>query len=66
MIKDCDDKILRKFDSQQNYLWLSNSARGKSGGILVGVRIDLYDVGSFQQGDFMLQMNLWDKTNKIE
>ena len=27
---------------------------------------DLYDVGSFQQGEYMLQMNLWDKINKIK
>jgi hypothetical protein len=26
----------------------------------------IYDVGSFLQGYFMLQMNLWDKTNKIK
>jgi len=39
-------------------LWLYNSAVGRSGGILVGVKLDLYDVGSFQQGEFMLQMNL--------
>ena len=32
----------------------------------MGVKKDLYDVGSFQQGDFMLQMNLWDKVNKIK
>lgn len=66
MVKDCDEKLLKKFDSQQEYLWLYNSVIGRSGGILVGVKTDLYDVGSFQQGDFMLQMNLWDKINKIK
>jgi hypothetical protein len=66
MLKDCEEKLLRKFDTNQDYLWLYNSAHGKSGGILVGVRKELYDVGSFQQGDFMLQVNLWDKMNKIK
>lgn len=61
MIKDCDDKIIRKFDSQHNY-----PAKGKSGGILVGIKMEFYDVGSFQQGEFMIQMNLWDKVNKIK
>lgn len=42
---------------------VSNPAKGKSGGILVGVKIELYDVGAFYQGEFMLQMNLWDKLN---
>jgi len=41
-------------------------AHGKSGGILCGVRRDLYDVGSFHQGDYMLQLNLWDKINKVK
>lgn len=63
MIKNCDDKIIRKFDAQKEYLWLSNPAKGKSGGILVGVKIESYDVGAFYQGEFMLQMNLWDKLN---
>ena len=41
-------------------------AHGKSGGILCGVRKDLFYVGSFQQGEFMLQMNLWDKIKKVK
>lgn len=45
---------------------VNNSTHGKSGGILCGVKKDLYDVGSFQQGEYMLQMNLWDKINKIK
>jgi exonuclease III len=66
MICDCDDRILRRFDPQQDYLWLCNPAKGRSRGILAGVRKEFYDVGSFQQGDHMLQMNLWDKVNKIK
>lgn len=66
MVKDCDEKLLRKFDPHQNYLWLHNSAKGKSGGILVGIRLEFYDVGSFKQGDFMIQMKLWDKVNKVK
>lgn len=64
--KDYEEKLLKKFDPQQEYLWLYNSVVGRPGGILVGVKLDLYDVGSFQQGKFMLQMNLWDKMNKIK
>ena len=28
MIKDCDEKILRKFDSNKDYLWLYNPSKG--------------------------------------
>jgi hypothetical protein len=66
MIKDCDDIIIKNFDYQKDYLWLANPAKGRSRGILVGIKIEFYDVGSFHQGDFMLQMNLWDKINKIK
>jgi hypothetical protein len=58
MIKDCDKKLLKKFDINQDCLWLYNSTLGKSSGILCGVKKDLYDVGSFHQGKYMLQMNL--------
>jgi hypothetical protein len=54
MIKDYDESIIRKFDAPKDYLWLCNPSKGKSGGILVEIRIEFYDVGSFHQGDFML------------
>jgi hypothetical protein len=66
MIKNCDDKIIRRFDAQKDYLWLNNPAKGRSQGILVGVKIEYYDVGAFHQGDFMLQLDLWDKINKCK
>jgi hypothetical protein len=64
MVEDCEDSLLRKFDPNQDYLWLWNPSKGKSGGILVGIKIEFYDVGSFKQGDFLLQVNLWDKQLK--
>jgi hypothetical protein len=64
MIQYCEKKLLRNFNYNDDYLWLYNSSNGKSGGILVGVRIELYDVGSFQQDKYMIQVNLWDKQLK--
>lgn len=66
MVEDYDDSHLRKLDANQDYLWLWNPTKGKSGGILVGIRKEFYDVGSFRQGEFMLQVNLWDKQNTIK
>jgi hypothetical protein len=66
MVEDCEDSLLRKMDNNQEYLWLWNASNGKSGGILVGIRKEYYDVGSFKQGDYMLQANLWDKQNRIK
>lgn len=66
MTKFCDEKITRKFDSQKDYLWLCNPSKGKSGGILVGIRLEFYDVGAFSQGEYMMLVNLWDKINKVK
>jgi hypothetical protein len=66
MIQNCDDKVLKNFDPHLDYLWLNNSAKGRSGGILVGVKMECNDVGAFHQGEFMLQLNLWDKVNKVK
>ena len=66
MIAECEDSLLRKFDVNQDYLWLQNSSRGKSGGILVGVLLERFDMGSFKKGEFMIQLNLWDKVLKIK
>ena len=51
MIPECNDSLLRKFDPNQDYLWMWNPSKGKSGGILVGILLERFDVGSFKQGD---------------
>jgi hypothetical protein len=66
MIENCEDSLLRKFDINQDYLWLWNASKGKSGDILVGVVLERFDVESFKKGEFMIQMNLWDKFLKTK
>jgi hypothetical protein len=66
MIAECSESLLRKFDVDQDCLWMWNPSKGKSEGILVGILLDRFDVGSFNQGEFMLKMNLWDKVLKIK
>lgn len=66
MVESCEDSLLRKFDPNQEYLWMWNPSRGRSGGILVGIKMEWYDVGSFKQGEFMSQLNLWDKLNRVK
>jgi len=66
MIAKCNESLLRKFDTNQDNLWMWNSSKGKSGGILVGVLLETFDVGSFKKGEFMLQLNLWDKVLKTK
>jgi len=66
MIPECSDSILRRFDCNQDYLWMWNPSKGKSSGILVGVLLERFDVGLFKQGEFMIQLNLWDKILKTK
>lgn len=66
MLEVCEDSVIRKFDTQQEYIWLWNPSKGKSGGILVGIKLDSFDVGSFKQGEYMIQLNLWDKQTKCK
>ena len=66
MVSECVTSLLRKFDTFQHYLWEWTPSKGKSGGILVGINLSRFDVGSFKKGDFILQMNLWDKEVRIK
>jgi hypothetical protein len=61
---ELDDQILRKFDINQTYLWKWIPSKGRSGGIVVGINVRFMDVGSFYEGEYMLQMNLWDKEKR--
>lgn len=29
--------------------------------MLTGIKVERFDVGSFKEGEYILQMNLWDK-----
>ena len=66
MQAEIDNAILRKFDPLQNYLQKWIPSRGRSGGILSGIRLNSLDVGSFKEGKYILQLNLWDKTLKTK
>lgn len=66
MIANYEDSVLRQFDLHQDYLWKWIPSKVKSGGILCGIKNEYFDVGSFEQGEFMIQLNLWDKIIKIK
>jgi hypothetical protein len=66
MQENIEDKILRQIDPNQNYLWKWVPSRGKSGGILSGINLEIYDAGSFSEGNYTLQLTLWDKKNKTK
>ncbi|KAG2590773.1 hypothetical protein PVAP13_5NG412800, partial [Panicum virgatum] len=66
MQQHIEDNVLRKIDPMNNYLWKWTPSNGRSRGILVGVSVERFDVGSFTEGEFMSQMHLWDKQLKVK
>jgi exonuclease III len=66
MAQDFSDAMLRKVDPNRNYLWDWSPAKGKSGGILIGLKLDTFDVGMRTQGDFILMHKLWDKRLEVK
>ena len=47
-------------------MWNWIPARGRSGGILSGINLDKPEVGSFSEGKYMIQMNLWVELLKVK
>jgi hypothetical protein len=46
------DKDLRQVGGSQYFVWNWLSSSGHSGGILLGVKHDLMEVGAFQEGEY--------------
>jgi hypothetical protein len=61
ILKDFPDSCLRKIDPGSCYLWDWILAKGRSGGVFTGIKVDRFDVGNRVQGSFILQHNLWDR-----
>lgn len=61
MIEEYDESVTNNFDHDHDFIWAWNPSSGKSGGILIGIKTDLFDVGALKQGAHMLHVDLWDK-----
>ena len=65
MQQDISDTIINKIDPMKEYLWKWESSRGRSGGILVRIKLEFLDVGSIVEGEFMLHLFQKKKSNFI-
>lgn len=61
MVEEVSDQIIKMVDSFNDYLWIRMPSKGKSSGILVGIKNDDLEVGAFDQGDFIIKVNIWGK-----
>jgi hypothetical protein len=66
MVKDLSKACLRGVDPGKDYLWDQIRTKGKSGGIVTGIKLDSFDVGCRVQGEFILQHLVCDKKLNVK
>lgn len=64
--KDYLPSFFRLLDPRGDFFWKLIPSLGRASGILCGVRNDKFDVSSFKLGDFIVQLDLWDKSKKCK
>jgi exonuclease III len=50
----------------RDYLWHSKAPRGRSGGMLLGVDLQTYDIGAIEEGDYYIKFQLCNKVDEYK
>jgi hypothetical protein len=58
ILSDFSEACLRKIDPGKCYLWDWIPAKGKSGGVLTGLKVERFDVGVRRQGVYSSSHNM--------
>jgi hypothetical protein len=66
MLQDLSVASIRLVDPNRLYLWDWIPSHGRVGGLITGINLDRFDVGGHHQGDFILQLDLWDKLLEVK
>jgi hypothetical protein len=61
--KDFSQRTLDNFSGGRNFLWHWTEPHGRSGGTLVGVNLDGFDIGSIEEGDSFVNFHLRNKVD---
>jgi exonuclease III len=56
--KDFSQSKLDRLCGGRNFVWHWTEPHGRSGGMLLGVNLDVCDVGSIEEGDFFIKFHL--------
>jgi hypothetical protein len=64
--KNFNDAVLRNLCGGRNFLWHCKEPRGRSGGILLGIDLDIFDIGAVDEGDFYVKFHLCTKDNSFK
>ena len=60
---DFSDNILKIFCAGRDFIWHSKAPEGRSGGILLGADLNVFDIGAIDEGDFYVKFILRDKSD---
>jgi hypothetical protein len=60
------DPFLKNLCAEKNFLWHNKDPQGRSGGILVGIELDVFDIGAIDEGDFYVKFHLCNKENNFK
>jgi len=55
---DFPDRILKNLCAGRDFLWHCMAPHGRSGGILLGVDLQVFDIGAIAEGDFYVKFTL--------
>jgi hypothetical protein len=58
--------VLRNLCGGQNFIWHCKEPRGRSRGILLGIDLDVYDIGAINEGDFYVKFHLCTKDDSFK
>jgi hypothetical protein len=56
--KEFSQSTLNNFGTGRNFIWHRTQPHGRSGGILLGVNMDVLDIGSIEEGDYFVKFKL--------
>jgi hypothetical protein len=56
-----NDPFLKNLYAGKNYLGHCKAPQGLSGGILVGVDLDVFDIGAIDEGDYYVKFHMYNK-----
>jgi exonuclease III len=66
MRQDFTDQDLRTLVEGEQFVWHWTPANGRSGGMLMGIRDSLFEVGALAQGEFFLSAKLYHRPTKFK
>jgi exonuclease III len=58
--------FLKNLCAGRDYLWHSKAPRGRSGDILLGVDLQIYDIGAIEEGDYYAKFHICNKSDNFK